>query len=100
MASYSLGNLKIQFEKLIGALFSKVYFDVMLSCWNSDPAARKVPQAIMKDMNQILYRVFNSKKLPNYVSIEGFSPEVEAGNGCAETPATGCEDKGKEMFSG
>ncbi|CAL4080267.1 unnamed protein product [Meganyctiphanes norvegica] len=44
-------------------------YKVMMLCWSSDPQARKQPQAIMRDVNQILYQVFNSRQSNPYNTI-------------------------------
>ncbi|XP_071541156.1 tyrosine-protein kinase hopscotch [Panulirus ornatus] len=44
-------------------------YKVMLRCWSPDPQARRQPQAIMRDVNQILYQVFNSRKNHAYQTI-------------------------------
>ncbi|XP_045617240.1 tyrosine-protein kinase hopscotch isoform X2 [Procambarus clarkii] len=44
-------------------------YKVMLRCWSPDPSARRQPQAIMRDVNQILYQVFNSRKNHAYQTI-------------------------------
>ncbi len=51
-------------------LISFQIYEIMLSCWNPNPDARKEPQAVMRDMNQLLYRVFNSKQIHNYMTVE------------------------------
>ena len=50
---------------------SQIYDCVLHNCWQPDPDQRMPPQEIMKRMNQILYRVFNSKKAPpQYIYID------------------------------
>nr|ANA91281.1 Jak [Penaeus japonicus] len=44
-------------------------YKVMERCWSRDPQARRQPQAIMRDVNQILYQVFNSRKNHSYQTI-------------------------------
>ena len=39
-------------------------------CWLPDPDDRITPQAIMKEMNYILYKNFNAEKFPPYVYID------------------------------
>ena len=41
----------------------------MRGCWNPNPDTRREPQAVMRDMNQLLYRVFNSRKVHTYMTI-------------------------------
>lgn len=45
-------------------------YEVMLGCWIPVPGERKQPQVIMRDINQLLYRVFNSRKVHTYLSID------------------------------
>ncbi|XP_042221339.1 tyrosine-protein kinase hopscotch-like [Homarus americanus] len=49
-------------------------YKVMLRCWSPDPQARRQPQAIMRDVNQILYQVFNSRKNHAYQTILPANP--------------------------
>ena len=39
-------------------------------CWSPDPEDRLTPQSVLKEMNKILYIVFNAKKVPQYVYID------------------------------
>ncbi|KAG8180450.1 hypothetical protein JTE90_022795 [Oedothorax gibbosus] len=39
-------------------------------CWNIDQDSRKRPQAIVRDVNQILYEVYNSRRSHSYAVIE------------------------------
>ena len=43
---------------------------MILKCWHPDPEDRATPQSVMKEMNKILYIVFNAKKVPQYVYID------------------------------
>ncbi|XP_018575344.1 tyrosine-protein kinase hopscotch [Anoplophora glabripennis] len=44
-------------------------YDIMKECWDIDPHKRKKPQAISRDINQILYQVFNSRQKHSYAKI-------------------------------
>lgn len=44
-------------------------YQIMLECWDPDPHHRKRPQAVMRDINQILYQVFNSRKTHSYAKV-------------------------------
>jgi hypothetical protein len=35
----------------------------MKDCWLPLPAQRKKPQVIMRDMNQMLYKVYNARSI-------------------------------------
>lgn len=41
----------------------------MRECWDADPHRRKQPQAIMRDINQILYQVYNSRRTHSYAKV-------------------------------
>jgi len=43
---------------------------IMISCWRPLPDQRIKPQLIMRDLNQILYKVFNSRRPNDYVTID------------------------------
>ncbi|XP_023327964.1 tyrosine-protein kinase JAK2 isoform X3 [Eurytemora carolleeae] len=43
---------------------------IMMNCWSPLPEQRIKPQTIMRDLNQILYRVFNSRRANDYVTID------------------------------
>jgi len=43
-------------------------YRLILECWDMDPYRRKKPQAIMRDVNQILYQVFNSRRIHSYAT--------------------------------
>ena len=45
------------------------------------PELRKDPQTVMRDVNQLLYRVFNSKKVHVYATIDHYSEDVDRHNG-------------------
>lgn len=41
----------------------------MLECWGKNNSIRKQPQAIMRDINQILYEVYNARRTHTYATI-------------------------------
>lgn len=41
-------------------------YTLMLECWGRGNTLRKQPQAIMRDINQILYQVYNSRRTHTY----------------------------------
>ncbi|XP_071446998.1 tyrosine-protein kinase hopscotch [Hetaerina americana] len=43
-------------------------YNLMLECWDLDFHSRKKPQAVMRDINQILYQVFNSRQTHSYAT--------------------------------
>lgn len=69
-------------------------YEIMQQCWNPNSDLRMEPQAIMRDMNQLLYRVFNSKRvMHNYVSIdddymEGGSVSTTYNNGFSDSQSS------------
>ena len=49
-------------SSLEGKLFS-IYKEVMMNCWCPIPEIRSTPQVILRELNQLLYRViFAAKK--------------------------------------
>ncbi|XP_025075484.1 tyrosine-protein kinase hopscotch [Pogonomyrmex barbatus] len=47
---------------------SEIY-KLMLECWGTNSIPRKQPQAIMRDINQILYEAYNCRRTHNYATI-------------------------------
>ncbi|XP_034935206.1 tyrosine-protein kinase hopscotch [Chelonus insularis] len=43
-------------------------YQLMLECWGEPNGPRKQPQAIMRDINQILYQVYNSRRTHTYAT--------------------------------
>ncbi|XP_014602066.1 PREDICTED: tyrosine-protein kinase hopscotch isoform X2 [Polistes canadensis] len=43
-------------------------YKLMLECWGEPNGIRKQPQAIMRDINQILYQVYNSRRKHAYAT--------------------------------
>jgi len=43
-------------------------YKLMLECWGESGASRKQPQAIVRDINQILYQVYNSRRIHAYAT--------------------------------
>lgn len=41
----------------------------MTECWGEPNEPRKQPQAIMRDINQILYQVYNSRRTHAYATV-------------------------------
>ncbi|XP_046425755.1 tyrosine-protein kinase hopscotch isoform X1 [Neodiprion fabricii] len=41
-------------------------YKLMLECWGEGGGSRKQPQAVMRDINQILYQVYNSRRIHAY----------------------------------
>ena len=66
----STGKFLLPQPPILRETLAQVYIDVMLRCWQPDLSQQKAPQSIMKDMNQVLYRVFNSKHINAYISID------------------------------
>lgn len=47
----------------------KDIYEVLLKCWDPDPHRRAQPQAVMRDINQILYQVYNSRRTHSYAKV-------------------------------
>ncbi|CAL7948800.1 unnamed protein product [Xylocopa violacea] len=54
-------------------------YRLMLECWGDSSGTRKQPQAIMRDINQILYQVYNSRRSHAYATAfpKSFSSELK-----------------------
>ena len=88
----STGNFLLPQPPSLRGSLGQIYYEVMLNCWQPDLTQQKAPQAIMKDMNQVLYRVFNSKNINAYVTIEdNDSPSKEEANESVNTTCTTLE---------
>ncbi|XP_013776331.1 tyrosine-protein kinase JAK2-like [Limulus polyphemus] len=45
-------------------------YKLMLECWSRDPDIRKQPQAIVRDIYQTLYEVYNSRRNHSYATVD------------------------------
>ncbi|KAF5275199.1 hypothetical protein FQR65_LT04231 [Abscondita terminalis] len=48
-------------------------YQLMQECWETDPHRRKQPQALMRDVNNILYQVYNSRRTLLYTKMSSKS---------------------------
>lgn len=48
-------------------------YRLILECWDMDPYRRKKPQAIMRDVNQILYQGILFQRVAVFIPLWGFS---------------------------
>lgn len=48
-------------------------YHILQECWNHDQYRRRRPQAIMRDVSQIMYEVYNSRRKHAYATI---SPKI------------------------
>ena len=101
----SPGNFLLPQPPSLRGTLGQIYYDVMLNCWQPDIKQQKAPQAIMKDMNQVLYRVFNSKQINTYVTIgdEEFTLKDDSTTQSPNTTCTTLEEdpmflSSKDMF--
>ena len=74
--SYIEGKRLKRPAALESASLGQIY-RVMMECWAPHPDQRKEPQALMRDMNQLMYRVFNSRKVHAYITISENDDEEE-----------------------
>ena len=47
-------------------------YGVMQGCWHPLTEARMAPHTILRDLNQLLYRIFNSKKVRDNFGLLAF----------------------------
>ena len=52
-------------------------YGVMQGCWHPLTEARMAPHTILRDLNQLLYRIFNSKKVHTYVTLSQESDDLD-----------------------
>lgn len=65
-------------------------YQMMRECWEADPHRRRQPQSIMRDINQIMYQVYNSRRTHAYAKlkhVEDHSPQQQMA-GVASTTST------------
>ena len=84
----SSGNFLLPQPPSLRGTLGQIYYEVMLNCWQPDIKQQKAPQAIMKDMNQVLYNVFNSKHINTYISID--DEEFTLKEDATQSPNTTC----------
>ncbi|XP_037078956.1 tyrosine-protein kinase JAK2-like [Pollicipes pollicipes] len=60
-------------------------YRLMCDCWQQQPHNCKTPQAIMRDINQILYEVFNARQVHTYATL---SNSGSGGSGTAQLDST------------
>lgn len=86
---YIEGNRLKRPAALESASLGPIY-RVMTECWFPVPDQRKEPQALMRDMNQLMYRVFNSRKVHSYITINENDDEDDTStiDGSVEPPGT------------
>ena len=82
---YISGN-RLQKPSTLEGNLASIYM-IMMRCWNPFPEARDTPQAILRDLNQLLYRVFNAKKIHTYISVDDTTSEQSGSLGTLQTTA-------------
>lgn len=58
---------------------------LLQECWSLDPDSRPQPQTIMRDINQIFYEVYNSRRSHSYASVY---PQASSPTGPPADPAS------------
>ncbi len=72
-----LNGHRLAMPRSLQGELSTVY-GVMQGCWYPLPEVRSSPHTILRDLNQLLYKVFNAKKVHTYVPVSEYvasSPE-------------------------
>ncbi|XP_018333328.1 tyrosine-protein kinase hopscotch [Agrilus planipennis] len=65
-------------------------YQIMKECWDADPHRRKQPQAIMRDIKQIFYQVFNSRRVHSYAKV--FTSKMSKSSGSVSSLNTNATD--------
>ncbi|XP_076296086.1 tyrosine-protein kinase hopscotch isoform X3 [Lasioglossum baleicum] len=80
-------------------------YRLMLDCWGDLSGSRKQPQAIMRDINQILYQVYNSRRTHAYTPAfpKLFSSESkrfdEHNSDSADSKSISSESRSSSLFT-
>lgn len=80
-------------------------YNLMTECWGDLGGPRKQPQAIMRDINQILYQVYNSRRTHAYATAfpklfndpdrrEDENPDTAENNSSSD-----CESRASSLFT-
>ena len=78
-------------EMMTGEL-NYIYENVMKPSWNPLADLRKEPQSILRDVNQLLFKVFNARHVHNYVTIDNDNFSSSNSNGTDSTITNGDSD--------
>lgn len=76
-------------------------YKLMLESWGEGAGPRKQPQAVMRDINQILYQVYNSRRIHAYetafpkVSNDSGNVDIEEG----ELDSSDSESRASSLFT-
>nr|XP_018902060.1 PREDICTED: tyrosine-protein kinase hopscotch [Bemisia tabaci] len=65
-------------------------YQLMLECWNFDPHYRREPQEALRDIHQLLYQVFNSRKTHSYATVFPKNIPVSNSSGGTYNDETNC----------
>ncbi|XP_074036621.1 tyrosine-protein kinase hopscotch isoform X2 [Leptinotarsa decemlineata] len=69
---------------------SNEIYSLMKECWDIDPHKRKKPQAIMRDVNQILYEIYNSRRIHSYAKV--FTKSIDTQNIASTSANSSCSN--------
>ncbi|XP_065205538.1 tyrosine-protein kinase hopscotch [Planococcus citri] len=72
-----------------------VYY-VMKECWNNETDHRKRPQAVMRDINQVLYQVYNARQRHSYTTI---TPSFDSQQDNVSNKSKESDDLSSSLFS-
>merc|ERR1712001_533905 len=73
---FSLSGHRLSMPASLQGKLSEIY-GVMQGCWHPLLEARNAPHAILRDLNQLLYKVFNSKKVHTYVTLSNDKEDID-----------------------
>ena len=78
-----LDGHRLGLPRSLSGQLSSIYH-VMQGCWNPVPDVRQAPQYILRDLNQLLYKVFNAKRVHTYVTMD--DPVASSSSSSAYSP--------------
>ncbi|TRY68639.1 hypothetical protein TCAL_08883, partial [Tigriopus californicus] len=65
-------------------------YQIITDCWNPIPDERRSPQVIVRDLSQLLYRLFNSRNVNTYMMIDDFDSPVSSSSPIHSNDSSSC----------
>uniref|UniRef100_A0A2R5LF78 Tyrosine-protein kinase n=1 Tax=Ornithodoros turicata TaxID=34597 RepID=A0A2R5LF78_9ACAR len=72
---------------------------LLKECWMTDPDSRPQPQTIMRDINQIFYEVYNSRRTHSYASVYPHADGPPLDSSLQESPSPQLDREKPDIIS-